>query len=151
MDWKAEIQFPVSAEQASPLSQRPDRLCYPPSLLSNGYRGIFPQRLSGRRVNLSIHLHLVPKLRMRGAILSLPQYVFMVWCLVKQEISLHDVSRTALGSTQPPIQLVTGALSLGVKQPGREADHSPPSSAENKNAWRYTSTPPILLHGVVLS
>jgi len=25
-----------------------------------------------------------------------------------------------------------GALSLGVKQPGREADHSPPSSAEVK-------------------
>jgi hypothetical protein len=26
------------------------------------------------------------------------------------------------------------ALSLGVKRPGREADHSPPSSAEVKNA-----------------
>jgi hypothetical protein len=40
--------------------------------------------------------------------------------------------RTALGPTQPPIQWVPGALSLGVKQPGREADHSPPSSAEDK-------------------
>jgi len=29
----------------------------------------------------------------------------------------------------------------GVKRPGREADHSTPSSAEVKNAWRYTSTP----------
>jgi hypothetical protein len=28
---------------------------------------------------------------------------------------------------------------LGVKRPGREADHSPPSSAEVKNAWSYTS------------
>jgi hypothetical protein len=27
---------------------------------------------------------------------------------------------------------VPGALSLGVKRPGREADHSPPSSAEVK-------------------
>jgi len=36
-------------------------------------------------------------------------------------------------------------------QPGREADHSPPSSAEVKNAWSYTSTPPICLHGVVLN
>jgi hypothetical protein len=35
--------------------------------------------------------------------------------------------------------------------PGREADHSRPSSAEVKNAWSYTSTPPIRLHGVVLS
>jgi hypothetical protein len=31
-----------------------------------------------------------------------------------------------------------------------EADHSPPSSAEVKNAWSYTSTPPVRLHGVVL-
>jgi hypothetical protein len=31
---------------------------------------------------------------------------------------------------QPPIQWVPGALSLGVKRPGLEADHSPPSSAE---------------------
>jgi len=37
---------------------------------------------------------------------------------------------TALGPTQPPIQWVPRALSLGVKRPGREADHSPPSSAE---------------------
>jgi hypothetical protein len=42
------------------------------------------------------------------------------------------VSRTALGPTQPPIQWVPGAVSLGVKRPGREADHSPPSSAEVK-------------------
>jgi hypothetical protein len=32
----------------------------------------------------------------------------------------------------PPIQWVLGALSLGVKLPGREANHSPPSSAEVK-------------------
>jgi hypothetical protein len=41
-------------------------------------------------------------------------------------------SRMALGPTQPPIQWVPGALSLGVKRPGREADHSSPSSAEVK-------------------
>jgi hypothetical protein len=35
-------------------------------------------------------------------------------------------SRTALGPTQPPIELVPGALSLGLKRPGREANHSPP-------------------------
>jgi hypothetical protein len=39
----------------------------------------------------------------------------------------------------------------GGKLPGCEADHSPPSSAEVKNAWSYTSTPPVLLHDVVLS
>jgi hypothetical protein len=41
-------------------------------------------------------------------------------------------SRTALGPTQPPIQWVRGALFLGIKRPGREADNSPPSSAEVK-------------------
>jgi len=41
-------------------------------------------------------------------------------------------SRTAMGPTQPLFQWVGGALSLGVKWPRREADHSPPSSAEVK-------------------
>jgi hypothetical protein len=50
-------------------------------------------------------------------------------------------SRAALGPIQPPIHWVSGALSLGVKRPGCEAEHSPPSSAEVKNAWSYTSTP----------
>jgi hypothetical protein len=37
-----------------------------------------------------------------------------------------------LGPTQPPIQWVPGAFSLGVKRPGREGDHSAASSAEVK-------------------
>jgi hypothetical protein len=36
--------------------------------------------------------------------------------------------RTALRPTQPPIQCVPGALSLGVKRAGRKADHSPAPS-----------------------
>jgi hypothetical protein len=74
-----------------------------------------------------------------------PQYAFMAWWSVK------TVSRMALGTTQPPIQWVPGVLSLEVMRPGREAGHSPPSSAEVKNAWSYTSIPPIRLHGVVFS
>jgi hypothetical protein len=50
-------------------------------------------------------------------------------------------SRPALGPTQSPIQWVSWALSPGVKQPGREADHSPPTSTEIKKMWLYTSTP----------
>jgi hypothetical protein len=39
-----------------------------------------------------------------------------------------------MGPTQPPVQWVPGVLSLGVKErPGRDADHSPPSSAEVVN------------------
>jgi hypothetical protein len=66
-------------------------------------------------------------------------------------IFLTTASRTTPGPTWPPIQWVPGALSLGVKRLGREADHSPPSSFEVKNAWSYTSTPPVRLHCVVLS
>jgi hypothetical protein len=60
-------------------------------------------------------------------------------------------SRPALGPTQPPIQWVPGALSLGVKRPGHEADLSPPSSAEVKECVELYLHSPIRLHGVVLS
>jgi hypothetical protein len=43
--------------------------------------------------------------------------------------SSPKASRPALGPTQPSIQWVPGEISPGVKRPGREADHSPPSSA----------------------
>jgi hypothetical protein len=42
---------------------------------------------------------------------------------------------------QPPIQWVPGTLSPRIKRPGREADHSPTSRAEVKNAWSYSCTP----------
>jgi hypothetical protein len=53
---------------------------------------------------------------------------------------LSTATIPALGPTQPPIQWIPGALSLGVKRPGREADHSPPSSAEIKNG---VAIPPL--------
>jgi len=52
----------------------------------------------------------------------------------------HHV-QPALRPTQPPVKWVLGALSLVVKRPRCEADHSPPSSVEVKNAWSYTLTP----------
>jgi hypothetical protein len=61
------------------------------------------------------------------------------------------VSRPSLGPTQTYIQGVPAALSLGIKWPEHEADHSRPSSTKFKNAWSYTSTPTIRLHGLVLS
>jgi hypothetical protein len=42
-------------------------------------------------------------------------------------------------------QLAAGALSRGVLELEREADHSP-SSVEVKNTWLYTYTPAICLH-----
>jgi hypothetical protein len=42
-----------------------------------------------------------------------------------------------------------GTLSVGVKRPGLEADHSHPSSAD-VNTSSYTSSPPVGLHGLLL-
>jgi hypothetical protein len=53
----------------------------------------------------------------------------------RQELGVFlftTASRAALGPTLPPIQRVPGSLSLGVKWPGRETNHSPPFSAEVK-------------------
>jgi hypothetical protein len=50
-----------------------------------------------------------------------------------------------------PIQWVPVVLSLGVKRPRLEVDHSPPSTDEVKNEWIYISTPSIRLNGVVKS
>jgi hypothetical protein len=60
------------------------------------------------------------------------------------------ISETMKWILMAPIRCVPGAHSLGVKRPEREADYSPPPSAEVKNAWSYNSTLPIRPHGVVL-
>jgi hypothetical protein len=60
-------------------------------------------------------------------------------------------SRPALGSIQSPTQWVPRTLSPRVKRPGREADHSPPTSAEVKKNMDLYIHSPIRLHGVVLN
>jgi hypothetical protein len=58
-----------------------------------------------------------------------------------QKVLLYSTdSRPALELTQPLIHWVPGVLSSDVKQPGRETDHPPPSSAEVKNS---RAIPPI--------
>jgi hypothetical protein len=51
---------------------------------------------------------------------------------------LTTVSRLTLGPTQPLGSRITFPT---VNRPVREADHSPPPTAEVKNAWNYTSAP----------
>jgi hypothetical protein len=50
-------------------------------------------------------------------------------------------SRPALGPTQPPMQRVLGALSPGVKQPVREADHSPQLVTRSRKCGSIHSCP----------
>jgi hypothetical protein len=52
-------------------------------------------------------------------------------------------SRMTLRLTQPSIQGVPGAFSLGVKWPGHDADHS--LVLRSKNECSYTSTPQYAL------
>jgi hypothetical protein len=67
------------------------------------------------------------------------------------EFSLHHRVQNGSGAHPASYTMGTRRSFLGVKRPRREADHSPPSSAEVKNELSYTFTPPIRLHGVVLS
>jgi hypothetical protein len=64
---------------------------------------------------------------------------------------LHHRVQNGSGAHPASYPMVTRGSFLGLKRPGREADHSLPSSAEVKNAWSYTSTPPIRRHSLVLS
>jgi hypothetical protein len=52
-------------------------------------------------------------------------------------VTILQVSRLALGPTQPSLQ-----WELGVKQPGNEDNQSFSSAAKTKNAWSYTLPPP---------
>jgi hypothetical protein len=55
--------------------------------------------------------------------------------------SIHRVE-TGSGPHPASYPMRTRGSFPGGKAAGGEADHSPPSSAEVKNAWSYTSTPP---------
>jgi hypothetical protein len=51
---------------------------------------------------------------------------------------LSIASRIALGPSSLISNGYRGALSPGVKRPGREADNLPPTTAEVKNTWIHT-------------
>jgi hypothetical protein len=69
LDDRGSIPGRGNDEISSPHS---NRLWGPLSLLSNVYRVLLPLGQSGRGVKFTTHLHLVLKLRMRGAIPPLP-------------------------------------------------------------------------------
>jgi hypothetical protein len=64
--------------------------------------------------------------------------------LARHDFSLHHNNQAVFFTHPASYPMVTGALFSGVKQLGCEANHSPPSSANVKNLWSYTSTPPYV-------
>jgi hypothetical protein len=63
--------------------------------------------------------------------------LFSAW----QDFLFFAASIPALRLNHPPIQWVPWAISPGLKKPGCEADHSPPSSAEVKNGGAIPPLP----------
>jgi hypothetical protein len=61
---------------------------------------------------------------------------------------LASVSRLALSPTQPPVQWVRGSFPMAKARAGRNADQSPPSSAEVKNEKELYFLPPWGLHDI---
>jgi len=45
-------------------------------------------------MKVATHLHLVPRLRMCGAVSPLPKYAFIEWCLIKEWIQLMPNDNT---------------------------------------------------------
>jgi hypothetical protein len=58
-----------------------------------------------------------------------------------QEFSLLRNIQTGPGAHPVSYPMDNGGPFSGVKRPRREADHSPPTSAEVKKTWIYTSPP----------
>jgi hypothetical protein len=96
----------------------------------------------GRGVKLPTHLHLVPRSRMRGAIPPLPQYAFMVWCLVKHKdnftftftFTFYNSSFTLAASNCPYCTLTTHIFvtTRHEEDPFTESDSSPLVALNNR-------------------
>jgi hypothetical protein len=65
--------------------------------------------------------------------------------------SLHHCVLNSFGAHPASYQMGARGSFLGLKRPEREADHSPPSSAEVKECVDLYLHSPIRPHGVVLS
>jgi hypothetical protein len=65
---------------------------------------------------------------------------------IQNPVSISHAAIVHTGFGVHPTSYPTGTGDfLGVKRQGHEADHSPPTSAEVKKIWFYTSTPTYVL------
>jgi hypothetical protein len=103
---------------------------------------------AGKNFKENFYLYKAFKSKFAVCIYSLTTQLDTLWMAGVQILArarfilFSKASKPALRPTQSPIQWILGPLSLGIKQHGREADHSLPSSAEVKNG----GTIPLLPH-----
>jgi hypothetical protein len=57
-------------------------------------------------------------------------------------VLISNIVQTGSGVHPTSYTMGTGGSFTGVKRPGRQADHSPPTSPEVMKMWIYTSAPP---------
>jgi hypothetical protein len=125
--------------------------------LTNGNRGLFPRKQSGRDVKVTSHFRLVPRSRMVELYLHSPtclhgimlyltkckENYFLSCTLQNRLLSAIDLipwafdSRQGQGPIQHSIEWVRGVLSSAVMWQGREANHSRPSTAEAKTVAHF--------------
>jgi len=73
----------------------------------------------------------------------------MCWTTEESRFDILVQNVRTPSEAQPAlIQWLPAAAFPGLERPGCKADHSPPTSAEVKNEWRYTSAPSVCLHNV---
>jgi hypothetical protein len=84
--------------------------------------------------------------------MTIPSFFFYVYfsilpffaCAISKKgkkFSLPHIVQNGSGVHPTFYKLGTGGCFQGTKRQGRESDHSPPTSAEVKKMWIYTSTP----------
>jgi hypothetical protein len=63
---------------------------------------------------------------------------------VKAKFFPYPFVQTGPGAHSASYPMGTEVSFPGVKRPGSEARHSPPTSDDDENKWIYTSTPPYV-------
>jgi hypothetical protein len=100
-------------------------------------------RIQGRVANV-LSMGTAEELSQRRAVGELMNWGSEFQSRYGKDFSPLHVIQTSSEAHPASYPMGTGGSFLGVPQPGREADHSPPTSAEAKNIWIYTSTPPYI-------
>jgi hypothetical protein len=69
---------------------------------------------------------------------------YLLWYANEENMLSSNVTGEKSGVHPTPYRMGTRGSFPGVKRQGREADHSPPTNAEVKKMWIYTSTLPYV-------